>query len=62
MQLALEAFPGAKVAEVRSVAEGETDDDVGALPDDFGFDTDYFDPNDFDPDWFDPENTDEDYI
>ena len=62
VQLALEAFPGAKVAEVRSVAEGETDDDVGALPDDFGFDLEYFDPNDFDPDWLDPENTDEDYI
>ena len=62
VQLALEAFPGAKVAEVRSVAEGETDNGLGTLSDDLGFDPEYFDPNDFDPDWLDPENTDEDCI
>ncbi|MFT5487767.1 MAG: DNA polymerase-3 subunit gamma/tau [Paracoccaceae bacterium] len=71
VQMALEAFPGSKVAEVRSVADREAADDADALPDDpgmpgvpddLGFDPEYFDPDDFDPDRFDPENTDEDYI
>ncbi len=71
VQMALEAFPGSKVAEVRSVADREAADDVGSLPadpampgvpDDLGFDPEYFDPDDFDPDRFDPDNTDEDYI
>ena len=71
VQMALEAFPGSKVAEVRSVADREAADDAGSLPadpampvvpDDLGFDPEYFDPDDFDPDRFDPDNTDEDYI
>ena len=71
VQMALEAFPGSKVAEVRSVADREVADDAGSLPadpampgvpDDLGFDPEYFDPDDFDPDRFDPDNTDEDYI
>tara|TARA_R110002110_G_scaffold27701_2_gene100372 strand:+ start:4135 stop:6234 length:2100 start_codon:yes stop_codon:yes gene_type:complete len=71
VQMALEAFPGSKVAEVRSVADREAADDAAALPadpampgvpDDLGFDPEYFDPDDFDPDRFDPDNTDEDYI
>jgi DNA polymerase-3 subunit gamma/tau len=69
--LALEAFPGSKVAEVRSVADRDAADEPGAMPadpgmpgvpDDLGFDPEYFDPDDFDPDRFDPDNTDEDYI
>ena len=69
--MALEAFPGSKVAEVRSVADRDAADESGALPadpgmagvpDDLGFDPEYFDPDDFDPAWFDPDNTDEDYI
>lgn len=71
VQMALEAFPGSKVAEVRSVADRDAADDADALPDDpgmqgvpddLGFDPEYFDPDDFDPDRFDPDNTDEDYI
>lgn len=71
VQAALEAFPGSKVAEVRSVADREAADEADALPDDpgmpgmpddLGFDPEYFDPDDFDPDRFDPDNTDEDYI
>jgi len=69
--MALEAFPGSKVAEVRSVADRDAADESGALPadpgmpgvpDDLSFDPEYFDPDDFDPAWFDPDNTDEDYI
>ena len=69
--MALEAFPGSKVAEVRSVADRDAADESGALPadpgmpgvpDDLSFDPEYFDPDDFDPDRFDPDNTDEDYI
>jgi DNA polymerase-3 subunit gamma/tau len=71
VRMALDAFPGSKVAEVRSVADREAAEDAGALPadpampgvpDDLGFDPEYFDPDDFDPDRFDPDNTDEDYI
>jgi len=69
VQQALAAFPGAKVDEVRPVADREADDadtagldappiDAGEL----GFDPEYFDPDDFDPDRFDPDNTDEDFI
>jgi DNA polymerase III subunit gamma/tau len=69
VQQALAAFPGAKVDEVRSVADREAEDadaagldappvDAGEL----GFDPEYFDPDDFDPDRFDPDNTDEDFI
>jgi DNA polymerase-3 subunit gamma/tau len=69
--MALEAFPGSKVAEVRSVVDRDAADESGALPadpgmpgvpDDLGFDPEYFDPDDFDPARFDPDNTDEDYI
>ena len=69
--MALEAFPGSKVAEVRSVADRDAADESGELPadlgmpgvpDDLGFDPEYFDPDDFDPARFDPDNTDEDYI
>ena len=71
VRMALDAFPGSKVAEVRSVADREAAEDTAALPadpampgvpDDLGFDPEYFDPDDFDPDRFDPDNTDEDYI
>ena len=69
VQQALAAFPGAKVDEVRPVADRDADDadtagldappvDAGEL----GFDPEYFDPDDFDPDRFDPDNTDEDFI
>ena len=69
MQQALAAFPGAKVAEIRSVADREAEDaapaGLEAPPvdaDALGFDPEYFDPDDFDPDRFDPDNTDEDFI
>ena len=69
VQQALAAFPGAKVAEIRSVADREAEDaapaGLEAPPvdaDALGFDPEYFDPDDFDPDRFDPDNTDEDFI
>jgi DNA polymerase III subunit gamma/tau len=69
VQQALAAFPGAKVDEVRSVADREAEDADAAGLDappvdagEFGFDPEYFDPDDFDPDRFDPDNTDEDFI
>jgi DNA polymerase-3 subunit gamma/tau len=74
VQQALEAFPGAEVAEVRSVADRDTTDgDAGGLPpapDDMeaggfeggDFEGGEFDPDDFDPDRFDPDNTDEEFI
>jgi DNA polymerase III subunit gamma/tau len=77
VQQALEAFPGAQIAEVRSVADRDAEDGDGpGLPsglspglsgmpqsaEELGFDPEYFDPDDFDPDRFDPDNTDEDFI
>ena len=64
VQKTLEAFPGAKVADVRSVADRdatpETPEGLLPAPDDY-LSYDYEDDG-FDPDHFDPDDTDEDYI
>ncbi|MAJ92708.1 MAG: DNA polymerase III subunit gamma/tau [Rhodospirillaceae bacterium TMED63] len=64
VQKTLEAFPGAKVADVRSVADRdatpETPEGLLPAPDDY-LSYDYEDDS-FDPDHFDPDDTDEDYI
>jgi DNA polymerase-3 subunit gamma/tau len=59
VKMALEAFPGAEVTDVRSVVDGSAPEEAPAglapAPDE------YLD-DDFDPDTFDPDATDEDYI
>ena len=64
VQMTLEAFPGAEVADVRSVADRDAVPDEPAglppAPDDY-LSYDYEDEG-FDPDRFDPDDTDEDYI
>ena len=65
VQKTLDAFPGAEVADVRSVADRETASDeapdgLPPAPDDY-LSYDYEDDG-FDPDRFDPDDTDEDYI
>ncbi len=59
VKMALEAFPGAEVTDVRSVVDGSAPEEVPAAlapaPDENIDD-------DFDPDTFDPDTTDEDYI
>ena len=64
VQKTLEAFPGAEVADVRSVADRdatpETLEGLPPPPDDY-LSYDYEDDG-FDPDHFDTDDTDEDYI
>ena len=65
VQKMLDAFPGAEVSDVRSVADRDvpaedTPDGLPPAPDDY-LSYDYEDEG-FDPDRFDPDDTDEDYI
>lgn len=64
VQMALDAFPGAQVTDVRSVAETGGAGAAGNSTDEpDGFEPDYSDDfENFDPDNFDPDDTDEDYI
>ncbi|MEX2454002.1 MAG: DNA polymerase III subunit gamma/tau [Rhodospirillaceae bacterium] len=57
VRMALEAFPGAEVTEVRTVAEAPAD---GGAPDSLAPAPDEFE--DMDPEDFDPAETDEDFI
>ena len=68
VRLALDAFPGAEVTEVRSVAEPDPADGapqgLAPAPDDIADDgpDGIYGYDDFDPDRFNPDDTDEDFI